>query len=115
MSALTPRQRDLLAYIEEYTKRAGHSPSFDEMREALALHSKSGIHRLISALEERGFIRRIPNRARCIEIVTDQRLPSSLARYPVEALAFEAERRGLKLGRTFVDAAGTRRFEAISA
>jgi repressor LexA len=66
---LTAKQRELLLFIDQRLKQDGISPSFDEMREALELKSKSGVHRLISALEERGFIRRLPNRARALEIV----------------------------------------------
>ncbi len=66
---LTSKQRELLLFIDGRLKENGVSPSFDEMREALDLKSKSGVHRLISALEERGFIRRLPNRARALEVV----------------------------------------------
>src|SRR5690242_14578400 len=66
---LTAKQRELLLFIDNRLKDEGISPSFDEMREALDLKSKSGVHRLISALEERGFIRRLPNRARALEVV----------------------------------------------
>src|SRR5690348_11672668 len=66
---LTAKQRELLIFIDGRLKQNGISPSFDEMREALDLKSKSGVHRLISALEERGFIRRLPNRARALEVV----------------------------------------------
>ena len=66
---LTAKQRELLLFIDGRLKESGISPSFDEMREALDLKSKSGVHRLISALEERGFIRRLPNRARALEVV----------------------------------------------
>ncbi len=66
---LTSKQHELLRFIHERLGSSGVSPSFDEMREALALKSKSGVHRLISALEERGFIRRLPNRARALEVV----------------------------------------------
>ena len=58
---LTAKQRELLLFIDARLKESGISPSFDEMREALDLKSKSGVHRLISALEERGFIRRLPS------------------------------------------------------
>jgi repressor LexA len=61
---LTRKQYELLRFINERLKEAGVPPSFDEMKDALDLRSKSGIHRLITALEERGFIRRLPNRAR---------------------------------------------------
>jgi len=66
---LTAKQHELLLFIDNRLKESGISPSFDEMREALDLKSKSGVHRLISALEERGFIRRLPNRARALEVV----------------------------------------------
>jgi repressor LexA len=66
---LTAKQRELLLFIDDRLKQDGVSPSFDEMREALDLKSKSGVHRLISALEERGFIRRLPNRARALEVL----------------------------------------------
>ena len=66
---LTAKQRELLLFIDSRLKDEGISPSFDEMRKALELKSKSGVHRLISALEERGFIRRLPNRARALEVV----------------------------------------------
>ena len=66
---LTAKQRELLLFIDKRLGENGISPSFDEMREALDLKSKSGVHRLISALEERGFIRRLPNRARALEVV----------------------------------------------
>jgi repressor LexA len=73
---LTRKQAELLRFIHERLKEAGVPPSFDEMKEALDLRSKSGIHRLITALEERGFIRRLPNRARAIEVI---KLPESVA------------------------------------
>jgi repressor LexA len=66
---LTAKQHELLLFIDNRLKDSGISPSFDEMREALDLKSKSGVHRLISALEERGFIRRLPNRARALEVL----------------------------------------------
>jgi repressor LexA len=73
---LTRKQHELLLYIHQRLKETGIPPSFDEMKEALDLASKSGIHRLITALEERGFIRRLPNRARALEVI---RLPESIA------------------------------------
>lgn len=71
---LTRKQNELLRFIHERLKEAGVPPSFDEMKDALDLRSKSGIHRLIIALEERGFIRRLPNRARALEVL---KLPES--------------------------------------
>ena len=73
---LTRKQSELLTYIQARLAESGISPSFEEMKEALALKSKSGVHRLISALEERGFIRRLPNRARALEIL---RMPDAQA------------------------------------
>lgn len=72
---LTKKQLDLLAFIHKRVQRDGVPPSFDEMKDALDLRSKSGIHRLITALEERGFIRRLAHRARAIEVV---KLPESM-------------------------------------
>jgi repressor LexA len=69
LEMLTRKQYELLRFINERLKEAGVPPSFDEMKDALDLRSKSGIHRLITALEERGFIRRLPNRARAIEVI----------------------------------------------
>jgi repressor LexA len=72
---LTAKQQELLIFIQERLDASGISPSFEEMKEALGLKSKSGIHRLISALEERGFLHRLPNRARALEVT---RLPDAL-------------------------------------
>jgi len=66
---LTKKQHELIRFIQERLEQTGISPSFEEMKEALDLKSKSGVHRLISALEERGFIRRLPNRARALEVL----------------------------------------------
>ena len=73
---LTRKQQELLLFIHERMKESGIPPSFDEMKDALDLASKSGIHRLITALEERGFIRRLPNRARALEVI---KLPDALS------------------------------------
>lgn len=72
---LTKKQYDLLQFINNHLKFRGVSPSFDEMKDALGLKSKSGIHRLITGLEERGFIRRLPHRARALEVL---QLPENL-------------------------------------
>ena len=74
MGMLTRKQHELLSYINGYLSEHGVSPSFDEMKDALGLRSKSGIHRLITALEERGFIARLPHRARALEVL---KLPES--------------------------------------
>lgn len=87
---LTRKQHELLVFIDKHLKATGFSPSFEEMKEALQLRSKSGIHRLISALEERGFLRRRHHRARALEVV---KLPNEIGREievvaDVEAPAF---------------------------
>ena len=74
---LTEKQLELLSFIDKRLRRDGVPPSFDEMKDELRLRSKSGIHRLITALEERGFIRRLPHRARAIEVL---RLPEALGK-----------------------------------
>ena len=86
---LTSKQKELLMFIHERLKETGVPPSFDEMKEALDLKSKSGIHRLITALEERGFLRRLPHRARAMEIV---QLPDSMPQ-PLRASGPAASRR----------------------
>jgi repressor LexA len=79
---LTAKQHELLNFIHQRLSATGVSPSFDEMREALDLKSKSGVHRLISALEERQFIRRLPNRARALEVVKMPEVASAPAAQP---------------------------------
>lgn len=79
---LTRKQHELIRFIQERLEETGVSPSFEEMKDALDLKSKSGVHRLISALEERGFIRRLPNRARALEVI----------RQPEDAVASAASR-----------------------
>ena len=76
---LTRKQHELIRYIQAKLEETGVSPSFEEMKEALDLKSKSGVHRLISALEERGFIRRLPNRARALEVLKQPEDVSSKA------------------------------------
>ena len=76
---LTRKQRELLRYINDRLAEDGICPSFDEMKEAVGLKSKSGVHRLITALEERGFIRRLPHRARALEVI---RLPEDTVPRP---------------------------------
>ncbi|EQB34075.1 transcriptional repressor LexA [Sphingobium ummariense] len=80
---LTPKQQELLSFIQTRLEDDGVSPSFEEMKDALDLRSKSGIHRLINALEERGFIRRLPNRARALEVL---KLPEAMHK-PLKAAA----------------------------
>lgn len=79
---LTKKQKDLLMFIHERVQETGVSPSFDEMKDALDLKSKSGIHRLITALEERGFIRRLAHRARAVEIL---KLPEGVVKDEVRS------------------------------
>jgi repressor LexA len=84
---LTAKQHELLKFIKRRLGEDGVSPSFDEMREALDLKSKSGVHRLISALEERGFIRRLPNRARALEVL---KMPEVVSAPVAQAMATKA-------------------------
>jgi repressor LexA len=86
---LTRKQRDLLEFIHKRVQRDGVPPSFDEMKEALDLRSKSGIHRLITALEERGFIRRLAHRARAIEIV---KMPEAMEKPGFSPRVIEGDR-----------------------
>ena len=79
---LTKKQHELICFISDRLGATGVSPSFEEMKDALDLKSKSGVHRLISALEERGFLRRLPNRARALEVV---KMPERAAQKPVSA------------------------------
>ncbi|RVU03796.1 transcriptional repressor LexA [Novosphingobium umbonatum] len=86
---LTRKQHELLRFIQASLETSGVSPSFEEMKEALDLKSKSGVHRLISALEERGFIRRLPNRARALEVLRqpeDVTPPAPAAKAPRKVL-----------------------------
>lgn len=87
---LTRKQLDLLQFIQQKMNEGGVPPSFDEMKDALDLKSKSGIHRLITALEERGFLRRLPNRARAIEVI---RMPETLGGQSGAGAAAPAETR----------------------
>jgi repressor LexA len=89
---LTRKQHELIRFIQTRLEESGVSPSFEEMKEALDLKSKSGVHRLISALEERGFIRRLPNRARALEVLkqpddVSTRLAGRSAPSPASAVA----------------------------
>src|SRR5262249_16892899 len=94
---LTRKQRELLQFIQERLADSGVSPSFDEMKEALGMKSKSGLHRLITGLEERGFIRRLPHRARALEIMRlaeDQRKPVAVPAKPAKEERPKDDRRG---------------------
>lgn len=85
---LTHRQKELLDFIRTRLAEAGVSPSFEEMKSALGLHSKSGVHRMVLALEERGFISRLPDRARAIEVISpeDRRMDHGVQKTLVDAL-----------------------------
>ena len=95
---LTNKQRDLLILINEQLIKNGVPPSFDEMKDALNLKSKSGIHRLITALEERGFIRRLANRARAIEIL---KLPETDSRKSFQPRIIEGNPNAIPSGATY--------------
>lgn len=84
---LTAKQHELIRFIQQRLEETGISPSFEEMKEALDLKSKSGVHRLISALEERGFIRRLPNRARALEVIKQPEDATPAPRASVTATA----------------------------
>jgi repressor LexA len=102
---LTRKQQELLIFIHDRLSKDGISPSFDEMKDALKLKSKSGIHRLISGLEERGFIRRLPHRARALEVT---RLPESLNMKVADAVqktAASVKSAGEKIGQAAMRAA----------
>ncbi|NKX45813.1 transcriptional repressor LexA [Roseicyclus persicicus] len=101
---LTRKQRDLLEFIHTRVQRDGVPPSFDEMKEALDLRSKSGIHRLITALEERGFIRRLAHRARAIEIV---KMPEGMDRPGFAPRVIAGDRTDPPRGAMPVEAAAT--------
>lgn len=95
---LTNKQRDLLIFINKQLIKNGVPPSFDEMKDALNLKSKSGIHRLITALEERGFIRRLANRARAIEIL---KLPETDSRKGFQPRIIEGNPNAIPSGATY--------------
>ena len=91
---LTAKQHELICFIHDRLAETGVSPSFEEMKDALDLKSKSGVHRLISALEERQFLRRLPNRARALEVVKMPERPGAKGRAaPKPAVAPPAARR----------------------
>ena len=93
MFSATPAQAELLAFVENYQlEHSGASPSFEEMKQALGIASKSGVARLVYALEERGRLRRLPHRARALEIVP-QADPAALAKYSTLELLAELARR----------------------
>ena len=109
---LTRKQHELLMFIHERMKESGIPPSFDEMKDALDLRSKSGIHRLITALEERGFIRRLPNRARALEVIKLPELDEPLARRPQGPLRALRHRRQSRPRRQLRRRAAPRRCRA---
>jgi repressor LexA len=107
---LTRKQYELLLYIDRHLKETGFSPSFEEMKDALKLKSKSGIHRLISALEERGFLGRRRHRARALEVL---RLPENLATRPAGAAV--AEEAGPSFSPTVIRGNFTARIPGVRA
>jgi repressor LexA len=111
MIPLTERQQALLRFLQSQ-----HTcPSFEQMRVALGLNSKSGVHRLVESLERRGYIRRVVGLARAIELVEKPTLPDALTRFTVSDLAAEARRRNLVLGHIHRDEAGKRTFRSVTA
>ena len=80
---LTPKQHKLLVFVHNYIQTTGYAPSFEEMFKAMDLHSKSGIHRMLDALVERGFVRRIKSRARAIEVI---KLPADMVQEKSEGV-----------------------------
>src|SRR3546814_15894929 len=93
---LTAKQHELLHFIQQRLDASGISPSFEEMKEALGLKSKSGIHRLISALEERGFLRRLPNRARALEVLKVPEAAKPAAPAAAHALPLRKRHHGMR-------------------
>lgn len=105
MRGLTRRQRDLLDFIGAYMATESFAPSYQEMADGIGLRSKSGIHRLLDGLEERGLIQRLPNRARCVEILETPRtllkpiVARPLLREDTDTLIAEIEARGFHVER----------------
>lgn len=98
MIGLTRRHYQLLSFITEFIeKNDGVPPSFDEMKDGMELRSKSGIHRMIRALEERGYIRRLPNRARAIEVLAHPKRPVSIKPALWSAVKIWGDGRGLSV------------------
>lgn len=96
MKSLTRKQAELLSYIKDYiAQNGGVAPCYEEMREAMDVASKSGVHRLLTALERRGHITRVPGQARCIELCEE----GGLSAYPTIALIAELARRKEMNGR----------------
>lgn len=118
MMGLTHKQRELLDFIGERLATDGVCPSFEEMKCALGLKAKSGIHRLLTALEERGYIQRLPSRARAIEIIENPKpllsIPANraLGRVPEGDLLNELASRGFKVIRTDMGSVFCNRFSA---
>lgn len=105
---LTKKQRELLLFINDRIKETGVSPSFDEMKEALDLASKSGIHRLITALEERGFLRRLAHRARALEVLKlpESAVPQSNGRAPFRPSVVEGRGRAAAVRHSMIPVMG---------
>ena len=99
---MTKRQLEALNFIKRFIRVRGYAPSYDEIRLAMGAVSKSHVHRIVRALEALGQIRRLPNKARAIEIVEDPKI-MSLSAFSTPDLAKEAKRRGLVLGHVLLD------------
>lgn len=96
---MTRKQREVLEGIKQFIEREGYSPSFQEIMELAGMSSKSQVFRVINSLEEQGYIRRLPNRVRTLEIVENPTLPKTVREFSVRELAAEAALRGFALGK----------------
>lgn len=110
---MTKKQRDALSFIKDFTETNGYTPSFIEIRDALGLSSKSGVHRLLTSLAEQGFIRRLPRRARAIEVVENPTIPRHLYNFTLDEIVGEVKRRGMVIGHIFMDENKKRSFKQI--
>jgi SOS-response transcriptional repressor LexA len=97
-TGMTPKQREALNVIDKFQEKFGYTPSVRELQHAIGLKSTSGVHRLLKGLEARGAIRKLPHRARAIEIVKNPSFPKNLSHISLFELAEEAKRRGCVLG-----------------
>lgn len=100
---MTPRQRDALDTIKSFKEKFGYPPSMRELVAAMNLKSTSEAHRLIKGLEQRGYLRRLRNRSRAMEIVETPSLPKDLSQFSISDLAREAKRRGLVVGQILTE------------
>src|SRR5688500_13061881 len=110
---MTRKQLELLGFIKDFQEQFGYSPSFGEMQRAAGLNSKSGVFRLLKSLEEQGHVRRLPRRARTVEVI-ENREERHLSNYATIELAAEAKRRGLVLGHIHRGEDNKRTFKEIA-